>query len=158
MQLSSVKVVVSISETHLPRVRPGMEVRVRFDTYPDQYFTGRVGIIHPTVDPMTRTFRTEIVIANDNMLIRPGMFARVEMNFGTPARVMIPDVAVSRQPGTNTRFVFVVENGIAHRREVELGRLIGDQFEVISGIESGARVVVAGQARLQDGVQVRVGQ
>ncbi|MCL2414323.1 MAG: efflux RND transporter periplasmic adaptor subunit [Bacteroidales bacterium] len=157
MQLSPVKVIVDISEAHLPRVRPGMEVRVRFDTYPGKYFTGRVGIIHPTVNPMTRTFRTEIVIQNPDMLIRPGMFARVEMNFGTPERVMIPDVAVNRQPGTSGRFVFVVENGIAHRREVELGRLIGDQFEVISGLDHGDAVVTAGQARLSDGTPVRFG-
>jgi len=156
MQLSPVKVMVDISEAHLPRVRPGMEVRVRFDTYPGKYFVGRVGIIHPTVNPMTRTFRTEIIIANDDLLIRPGMFARVELNFGTQERVMIPDVAVVRQPGNNARFVFVVENGIAHRREVELGRLIGDQFEVILGIESGARVVVAGQSRLMDRIPVRL--
>ena len=156
MQLSPVKVMVNISEVHFPRVRTGMEVRVRLDTYPDREFKGRVNIIFPTIDQMTRTFRAEVVIANSDMAIRPGMFARVELNFGAQDHVVIPDVAVIRQPGTNTRFVYVVENGVAYRREVELGRLIDNQFEVISGIESGAQIVVAGQSRLLDQALVRI--
>jgi len=70
--------------------------------------------------------------------------------------VVVPDVAIIKQPGTNTRFVYVIENGVARRREVELGRLIDDQFEVISGIETEARVVVAGQSRLLDQMPVRI--
>jgi len=156
MQMSPVKVMVSISEVFFPHVRTGMEVRVRLDTYPDRIFEGRVNIIYPTIDRMTRTFNAEITVANADMAIRPGMFARVELNFGAQDHVVIPDVAVIRQPGTNVRFVYVVENDIARRREVELGRLIDDRFEVISGIEPGARVVVAGQSRLLDQTVVRV--
>jgi len=157
-QLSPVRVMINIPETHFPRVRTGMEVRVRIDTYPGREFTGRVNIIHPTIDQLSRTFRVEITIPNADMAIRPGMFARVELNFGAIDHVMIPDVAVMRQPGTNTRFVFTVEDGQARRREVQLGRLVGNRFEVISGIESGAEVVIAGQSRLLDQVPVRIEQ
>ena len=156
MQIAPVKVMVNISEIFFPRVRTGMEVRVRLDTYPDREFTGRINIIFPTIDQMSRTFRAEVTIANADMAIRPGMFARVELNFGTLDHVVVPDVAVIRQPGTNTRFVFTVENGQARRREVELGRLIDNNFEVISGIETGAQVVVAGQSRLLDQTVVRI--
>ena len=156
MQLSPVKVMVNISEVHFPRVRTGMEVRVRLDTYPGKEFKGRINIILPTIDPMSRTFRAEVTIANNDLALRPGMFARVEMNFGTVSHVVIPDVAVTRQPGTNTRFVFTVENGVARRREVELGRQIGNQFEVNSGLESGAEVVISGHSRLLDQTKVRI--
>jgi multidrug efflux pump subunit AcrA (membrane-fusion protein) len=64
--------------------------------------------------------------------------------------------SIIKQPGTNTRFVFTVENSVAHRREVQLGRLMGDQYEVISGIEPGAQVVVAGQSRLLDQTAVKI--
>jgi len=156
MQMSPVKVMVNISEFFFPQVRTGMEVRVRLDTYPDKQFTGRINIIYPTIDQMSRTFRAEVSIANADMALRPGMFARVELNLGALDHVIVPDVAVIRQPGTNTRYVFTVENGLAHRREVQLGRLLGDQFEVISGLEPGAQVVVAGQSRLLDQTQVRI--
>ncbi|MCL2417280.1 MAG: efflux RND transporter periplasmic adaptor subunit [Bacteroidales bacterium] len=155
MQLSPVRVMINIPEVHFPRVRAGMNVRVRLDTYPDREFVGRVNIVYPTIDLMSRTFRVEVTIPNADLALRPGMFARVELDFGAVNHVVIPDVAVNRQPGTNTRFVFVIENGVAHRREVQLGRLIGSQFEVISGVESGADVVIAGQSRLLDQTPVR---
>ena len=90
------------------------------------------------------------------MAIRPGMFARVELNFGTVEHVVVPDLAVIKQPGTNTRFVFTVENGVARRHELELGRLMGENFEVLSGIEPGAVVVIAGQSRLLYQTRVRI--
>jgi RND family efflux transporter MFP subunit len=156
MQMSPVKVMVSIPEIHFPRVRTGMEVHIKLDVYPDRYFTGRINIIYPIIDQLSRTFSAEVTIANADMAIRPGMFARVEINYGTLDRVVVPDLAVIKQSGTNTRYVFTVEDGLARRRELQLGRLIGDNFEVISGIEAGAQVVIAGQSRLLDQTAVRI--
>jgi multidrug efflux pump subunit AcrA (membrane-fusion protein) len=86
------------------------------------------------------------------------MFARVELNFGTLDHVVVPDLAVIKQPGTNTRYVFTVENGFARRHELQLGRLVGNQYEVISGIEPGMLVVIAGQSRLLEQMPVRIEQ
>jgi len=156
VQIAPVKVVVSISETYFPQTKMGMEVRVRLDAYPDRQFAGRINTIYPTIDQMSRTFRAEVTIANADMTIRPGMFARVELNFGTQDHVVIPDVAIIKQPGTNSRYVFTVENGVARRRELQLGRLMDSNYEVISGIEAGAQLVVAGQSRLLDQTAVRI--
>jgi len=156
MQMSPVKVLVSVSEIYFPQVKTGMEVRVRLDVYPDRQFAGRVNIIHPTIDQLSRTFRAEITIPNADLAVRPGMFARVDLNFGTIDNVVVPDLAIIKQPGSNTRYVYVVENGQAHRRELTLGRLIGDRYEVLSGLESGDRVVIAGQSRLLDKTQVKI--
>ena len=156
MQMTPVKVMVNISEIYFPQVKTGMEVRVRLDVYPDRQFEGRVSIIHPTIDQLSRTFRAEIAIPNADLAVRPGMFARVELNFGTIDHVVAPDLAIIKQPGANTRYVYVVENGQAHRRELTLGRLIGDRYEVLSGLESGDRVVIAGQSRLLDKTQVKI--
>jgi RND family efflux transporter MFP subunit len=156
MQLTPVKVVVNISEIHFPRVKTGMEARVKLDVFPDREFTGKINIIYPTIDQMSRTFNAEVTIANPDMAVRPGMFARVQINFGTLDHVVVPDLAVIKQPGTNTRYVFTVENGVARRRELQLGRLIGSNYEVISGLEPGAKVVVAGQSRLLDQTAVKI--
>jgi len=156
MQMSPVKIMVNISEIYFPQVKTGMEVRVRLDTYPDRNFAGRINIIYPTIDQLSRTFRAEVTIANADMTIRPGMFARVELNFGTLDHVVIPDAAIIKQPGTNTRYVFTVENGLARRRELQLGRLVDNLYEVISGVEAGAQVVIAGQSRLLDQTTVRI--
>ena len=156
MQVAPVKVLVNISELYFPQVKTGMEVRVKLDVYPGKNFTGRINIIYPTIDQMTRTFNAEVAIANSDMLIRPGMFARVELNLGTLNRVVVPDVAIIKQVGTNTRYVYAVENGMAYRTELQLGRLLGNNYEVISGIRPGAQVVVAGQSRLLDQTPVRI--
>jgi RND family efflux transporter MFP subunit len=156
MQVVPVKVMVSIPEIYFPQVKTGTEVRVRLDVYPDKNFTGRINIIYPTIDQLSRTFRAEVTIANTDMAVRPGMFARVELNFGTMNHVVVPDLAVIKQPGTNTRYVFTVENGHARRRELQLGRLIGNQYEVISGIDAGAQVVIAGQSRLLEQTSVKI--
>jgi RND family efflux transporter MFP subunit len=156
MQMVPVKVMVNISEIYFPQVKTGMEVRVKLDVYPDRNFTGRVNIIYPTIDRLSRTFNAEVTIANGDMSIRPGMFARVELNFGTLDHVVVPDVAIIKQPGTNTRYVFTVENGLARRCELQLGRLIGNSYEVIAGIEPGMQVVIAGQSRLLDQTPVKI--
>jgi len=156
MQLSPVKVLINIAEKNFPQVKTGMEVHVRLDVFPGREFTGKVSIIYPTIDRLSRTFTAEVTIANADMAIRPGMFARVELNFGELDHVVIPDLAVIKQPGTNTRYVFIVENGVAYRREVQLGRLVGSNYEVFSGIEPGSQIVIAGQSRLKDQTRVKI--
>jgi len=156
MQIVPVKALINISEIYFPLVKTGMEVRVRLDVYPDKDFVGKINIIYPTIDQLSRTFRAEVTIDNNDMSIRPGMFARVELNLGTINHVLVSDLAVIKQPGTNIRYVYTVENGYARRRELQLGRLIGNQYEVISGIDAGAQVVVAGQSRLLDQTPVKI--
>ena len=156
MQMVPVKVLVSISEIYFPQVKMGMEVRVRLDVHPDRNFVGKINVIYPTIDRLSRTFNAEVTIANNDLSIRPGMFARVELNFGTVNHVVVPDVAIIKQQGTNTRYVYTIENGLAHRRELQLGRLLGNNYEVISGIEQGAQVVIAGQSRLLPEMPVKI--
>ncbi|PKP36419.1 MAG: efflux RND transporter periplasmic adaptor subunit, partial [Bacteroidetes bacterium HGW-Bacteroidetes-15] len=134
MQIQPVKVLVNVPEMYFPRVRLGMETTIKLDIYPDKEFNGKVYLIHPTIEPMTRTFTVEVEIPNPQMLIRPGMFARVKFGFGEMDRVMVPDLAVQRQTGTNERYVFVVEDGIAIRKTVSIGRRINDSFEILSGL------------------------
>ncbi len=156
MQITPVKILVNISETYFPQVKLGMVVRIKLDVFPGKVFEGKISLIHPTIDQGTRTFVAEISIPNVDMTIRPGMFARVELNFGTMNHVVVPDMAVIKQMGTNNKFVFVVENGVAYQKKVELGRRDNDTYELLSGVPSGATVVVAGQTKLMDGTPVTI--
>jgi RND family efflux transporter MFP subunit len=154
MQISPVKIMVSISESFFPQVKTGMETKIRLDVFPGKLFEGKISLIYPTIDHATRTFVAEISIPNSDMTLRPGMFVRAELNFGTINRVAVPDMAVIRQMGTNSRYVFVVENGVAYQKTVELGRRHNNAYELLSGISGGTLVVVAGQTRLLDGMEV----
>ena len=75
------------------------------------------------------------------------MFVRVTMNFGVKDYVVVPDQAVVKQSGAGDRFIYVYKDGKVSYNKVEIGRQLGTTYEVISGVESGDQVVVAGQSR-----------
>lgn len=156
MQIQPVKILVNISEEFFPQVRIGTPATIKLDIYPDKSFTGKVMLIHPTIDAATRSFQAELRIENPSLLIRPGMFARAIVDFGSKERLVVPDVAVIKQPGTNDRYVYVLEGDKVFYRKVELGRRVGDIYEVAGGIALGDRVVVAGHTGLMDNIQVQV--
>ena len=133
-----------------------MPLGVKFDVLEGQAFQGRVNMIYPTIDERTRTFAVEVKLNNNNNKIRPGMFARVEMEFGRAKRAVVSDKAVVKQAGSGARYVFVYNEGKVEYRQVELGRRVDAVYEVLSGIRVGEQVVVAGQAKLVDGAEVKV--
>ncbi|MDE7457888.1 MAG: efflux transporter periplasmic adaptor subunit, partial [Muribaculaceae bacterium] len=108
------------------------------------------------VDTATRTFRTEILISNPGERILPGMFARVSIDLGSRNNVVVPDRAIVKQTGSGNRYVYVLHDGKVNFERVELGRRLGDAYELISGVNSGDTVVISGQTRLADGVEVEV--
>lgn len=89
-------------------------------------------MIHPTVDATTRTFVTEINIPNTDSRIRPGMFARVNIDFGDVDRVVVPDQAVVKRSGSGDRFVYVYKDGKVSFNQVQLGRHMDKTYELIS--------------------------
>ena len=134
-----------------------MPIDITFDVYGDESFGGKVSLIYPTIDPMTRTFGVEVEIPNANSRIRPGMFARATIDFGSKDRVVVPDRAVVKRAGSGDRFVYVYNNdGTVSYVKIELGRHIDTIYEVLSGLDHDTQVVVAGQSRLSDGMKVQV--
>jgi RND family efflux transporter MFP subunit len=156
MQIKPVKVMINISESYFSQIKPGMEVDVYLDIYEGEKFKGKVSLIYPTIDYATRTLPVEISIPNKDEKIRPGMFARVVINFGNINRVVVPDLAIVKRPGSGDRFVYVYKNGKVSYNQVELGRRLGSSYELISGVENGDLVVVSGQSRLADGTPVEI--
>lgn len=156
MQMDRVKVTINVSEQYFTQVKLGMAVDVLLDVYPDKTFVGRVSLIYPALDAATRTFTVEIEMSNPSLELRPGMFCRVTLNLGKANRVLISDIAVQKQMGTNQRYVFAVEQGKTVRQVVTLGRIVGKNYEILSGIEAGQEIVVAGGSKLLDGEQVEI--
>lgn len=155
--LAPVKMLIHVSETHYPQVRKGMDVAVRVDTYGEEEFPGKVSIVYPTIDPNTHTFPVEITLSNRDNRVRPGMFARATLTFGVERHTLVPDQAVVKQMGAGDHYVYVYEkNGTVSRKKVELGRRLGEEYEILSGVTGGQQVVVAGQNKLADGVAVEL--
>ncbi|MFA6335078.1 MAG: efflux RND transporter periplasmic adaptor subunit [Bacteroidales bacterium] len=156
MQIQPVKILINISEEYFPQVKIGTPVQIKLDVYEGKIYQGKVSLIYPTIDPSTRTFQAQVSIANANSEIRPGMFARATVNFGTKERVVVPDKAVIKQTGTNDRYVYVLNGDIVNYTKVQLGNKVGSIYEIMSGVEAGQKVVVAGQSRLSDLSKVKI--
>ena len=158
-QIKPVKLLVAISESDYTKVKKGDSVEITADAVPDMTFYGKVEKIYPTIDPATRTFTIEVVVNNNYTTLRPGMFARVTITFGSNNSVVIPDVAVVKQQGSGERFVYVLnsDNTVTYQKVV-LGRRMGAEYEVLEGLSDGAKIVTGGQIRLKDGIKVTVNE
>lgn len=157
MQINPVKIVINVSEQEFPKVKLGMPIDIKLDVYGDELFHGKVSLIYPTINEATRTFGVEVEIPNNDQRIRPGMFARASVDYGSVDRVVVPDRAVIKRAGSGDRYVYVYNNdGTVSYVKVELGRHLDTSYELISGVENNAQIVVAGQTRLTDGAKVKV--
>jgi RND family efflux transporter MFP subunit len=156
MNIRDVKVLFGISEKYFPVLKKGMKSNIKLDIFPEKSFTGSIYRIHPVIDKMTRTFTVENIISNTKELLRPGMFARVELKLGIMEVLIVPSTAVLKQTGTNERYVFVYEDGNAVRKTVHLGRLIEDNIEIVSGLTENEQLIIEGQSKLMDGSSVEI--
>jgi RND family efflux transporter MFP subunit len=156
MQMDRLKVRVSISEQYYTNVGVGTPVALSVEILPGETFEGSVSLIYPAIDPATRTFTVEVTIPNPGGRLRPGMFARSVINMGDKQGVMVPDVAVQKQVGSNERFVYVAEGGMARRRVVVPGRQIGSMVDLSEGVKAGEQVITTSFSRISDGTNVEI--
>lgn len=157
-QIRPVKIMINVSESLFPKVKRGMKIYVTFDAYGDEQFTGKVTRIYPTVDNSTRTFQVEVSLPNSDERIRPGMFARVTMPYDVAKHVVIPDRAIQKLMGSGDRYVYIYNptDGTVRYSKVELGRRMDAEYEVLSGVGNGDKVVVTGQNALSNGAKVEL--
>jgi RND family efflux transporter MFP subunit len=157
MQIQPVKVVINVSESFYSQIKKDMDVQVKIDVFGDEVFTGKVSLIYPTIDVNTRTFPIEIEIPNSDSRIRPGMFARVTVDLGSMPHVVVPDRAVVKLAGSGDSYVYVLQaDSTVSYNKVALGQRMDAEFELLSGVETGSQVVIAGQSRLSNGIAVTV--
>lgn len=156
-QITPVKLYVGISEMDYTRVKKNDTVTLTADALPGKTFTGRIARIYPTIDAATHTFTAEVNVANGDRLLRPGMYARVTVNFGSNHSIVVPDDCVVKQQGSGVRSVFVLQaDNTVKEIVVTLGRHFGTEYEILSGVAEGDKVVVKGQASLKNGSKVNV--
>jgi RND family efflux transporter MFP subunit len=156
-QVIPVKLLVGISENEYTKVKKGDVVSITVDALPGRSFTGKVNRLYPTINAATHTFNAEVIVQNADRALRPGMFARVTVNFGTNHRIVLPDRCIVKQEGTGQRFVYLLNpDDTVSYVPVTVGRHIGSEYEIVDGVEEGATVVSKGQATLKDGVKVVV--
>ena len=156
-QIVPVKLLVPVSESDYTRIKKGDSVDITVDALPGKTFKGSVLRLYPTIDAASHTFSAELVVRNENRELRPGMYARATVLFEEVDRIVVPDGAVVKQQGSGQKLVYVLDaDNCAHARVVETGRHIGNEYEIISGIEEGETIVVKGNSNLKSGEKVEV--
>jgi RND family efflux transporter MFP subunit len=134
---------------------------VTFDAFPGREFAGRVARIASSADPQTGTFEVEVEIANGDARFARGLVAKVALELaaveGDTERTVVPLTAVVEANGASaTLYVLDATAGVARRRQVAVGAIVGERVIVISGLEPGEQVITDGAAWLTDGRAVRV--
>jgi len=156
-QVVPVKLLVGVSESEYTKVKKGDKVSLTVDAIPGKTFQGKIERLYPTIDAATHTFKAEVVVPNADRVLRPGMYARVTVNFGDRRSVIVPDKCLVKQEGTGTRFIYVLnEDSTVSYLPVTVGRHMGAEYEIVAGLQDGQKVIVKGQAALKDGVKVNV--
>lgn len=155
-QITPVKAVIGVSEQYYSYLKKGAAATLSVDALGEETFSGVVTNIFPTLDPVTHTVSTEIEVANKDLKLRPGMYARVHLDFGTKEALTVPDKAIVRQAGSGARYVYVFSGGKAVYRAVELGQQQGDLYEVVSGLNAGDQVITSAPSNLKNGLSVKL--
>ena len=152
--IETVNVQVEVEERHISLVRPGSVARVRVDAYPDKEFQARATRIVHALDPKSRTLGVEMEIANRQHLLKPGMYARVELLIDRRAgALLVPGEAIVNEGATQV--VYVVTDGVVGRRPVTTGIGEGALVEVSKGLKPDEAVIVEGKELVRDGQKVR---
>jgi multidrug efflux pump subunit AcrA (membrane-fusion protein) len=148
------RVRIDIPEQALSAIQMGQSVSVSVSAYPDRSFSGRVHHVAPGVTPNSRTMTVEAVVENGEGLLKPGQFATVRiLQPQTSSAVLVPVRAVRAETGTN--YVFIIKDGRAEKRIVQLGQTEADLVEIKSGVAAGEQVATSNVELLNDGTPVR---
>jgi membrane fusion protein, multidrug efflux system len=152
--IDPLKVDFRVPEMYLSKVGVGQQLTLRLDALPGQERPGLVYAVSPLVDAGGRSILLRATVANADSLLRPGMFARVQLLFNQDKALVAPEAALS--PSGETQYVYRVKDGVAERREVTIGERREGKVEILTGVAAGDQLVVSGLQRVTDGGAVQV--
>lgn len=156
-QINKLKAYINVQENYFPYLKKGMKLTLTSDIYPGKTFPASVEVVYPTIDPSSHTFSVKVLIPNASEVLRPGMYVTTSIPVGKVQGLLVPYQAVLKLIGSNERYVFVNNNGVAKRVKVELGKRYDRDIEIISeDLKEGDELVVVGQGRLVDGVKLEI--
>ncbi|MCH8538872.1 MAG: efflux RND transporter periplasmic adaptor subunit [Alkalimonas sp.] len=149
----------TLPEQRLSQIHSGQSLTVSVDAYPEQTFSGQITAIAPAVRASSRSVEIQATFENPEQLLRPGMFARIDVHTGEQQEVLlIPQTALQFNTYGNSVFVLREEDGElkAFQRFVQTGESRGDLIRVLDGLEAGDRVATSGLLKLRNEAVVKV--
>ena len=155
VRTNPMKIQIQIGESDVPLVSVGSGVTLQVDAYRGRTFSGTVSAINPAIDPASRSAVVEALIENGDNALRAGMFATVRINKnGQTNAIYVPKAAVYNDPTTQSYRVFVIQDGVAKLKVVQLGIEEGDSTQILSGVDADQVVATSNLDQLYEGAKV----
>ena len=159
LRTNPIKLQMQVAERDVPFIQPGMGVSLEVDAFKDRRFAGTVSAINPSVDATSRSAIVEALVENNANQLRPGMFATARIaRQGGNTGIFVPRAAVLADPTTNSYRAFVIQEGTAKLRVVQLGTEEGDTVQILNGINADEPVAVSNLPQLYEGAKVEIVQ
>ncbi len=163
-QLNPLFVDFYVPQQALAQINVGQKISVQIDAFPGQEFPATISAVNSAIDAATRTVQIRATLGNDKLILRPGMFATVNIPVGqAQSLITLPQAAITYNPYGDTVYTVAPGTGadgkqelIAKQQFVQIGDTRGDQVAVLKGISAGDEVVTAGQLKLRNGSSVIV--
>ena len=150
--VSIIKLDFSVPETFLTVLSEGMRITAYSLVYPGRIFSGNVASIDTRLDPVTRAVQVRAIIPNSDGMLKPGMFMSVDLQRERGDQLLAPEQSIV--PEGSSQYVYVVADGVAEKRAVQLGRRVPGFVVISSGLEAGEAVIIEGTQKVRDGSQV----
>ena len=146
VRIDPIEVDFSVPENQIAALRVGQGIQVNVDAFPGETFGGEVVAIDPVVDRDSRSIKLRASVANPDGKLRPGQFARLQLQQrGSGEALLVPEQALMQEG--EERFVYTVVDGKAHRVVVQTGTRVPGMVEIVSGLQPGDVVITAGQGK-----------
>ncbi len=159
LRTNPIKMQIQVTAAEVPFIHVGMNVSLEIDAFKDRKFAGTVTAINPSVDAGSRTALVEARVENNENLLRSGMFARAQIvRPGGGQGIFVPKSAVYNDQNTQSYRSFVIQDGVAKLRVVQIGQEENDDIQIISGLNPDEMVATSNLAQLYEGAKVQIGQ
>lgn len=156
LRTNPIKIQIQVTESDVPFITIGRGVSIEVDAYKDRKFSGTVTAVNPALDPTSRAATVEASVENGGNALRSGMFATARITKqGGNAGIFAPKTAVYRDESTQSYRVFVIQDGIAKLRVVQLGTEEGDMMQILNGVNADEIVATSNLAQLYEGAKVQ---
>ncbi|MBA2732436.1 MAG: efflux RND transporter periplasmic adaptor subunit [Acidobacteria bacterium] len=156
LRTNPIKLQLQVPEAEIPFINNGMGISLEVEAYRDKKFAGQVTAVNPAIDPVSRAATVEAALENGDNALRSGMFAtaRIVRQGGNKA-VFVSRSAVLGDQNTQSYRVFVIKDGIAKLRVVQIGQDEGEMIQILSGVEADEVVATSNLEQLYEGARVK---
>ena len=141
--LSAVWVIADVFEQDIGQIKAGDVAKIRINAYPEKGFEGKVSYVYPTLNAATRTVPVRVELANPGLLLKPAMFAQVDLPVSAKERVLAVPVSAVIDSGTRQIVIVQKDEGRFEPRAVKLGARSDSHIEILDGVQEGEPVVIA---------------